>query len=191
MLRARLALVALATILACAGLSADATAQPYDYLLAPPSACGGRDQTNMALSQRAQTQAMLCLHNWARNRASGERPLTPSGMLTSAALAKARDIMRCRPQALRHTPCGEQWDSRIQQAGYERSGCYGVAENIAFGTDSLGSVRSIMDLWLNSQHHRANILTGSYRGAGFAFVRGTFEGYRNVTVWVADFGYRC
>lgn len=190
MLRRLATLGALIALVLCAA-SVPVGARPYDYLLAPPSACGGHDQTDLTASQTVQARTMLCLHNWARKRSSGEPPLHLNHMLMKAALAKAKDIMRCHPQALTHTPCGEPPFYRVQQSGYESTGCYGVGENIAFGTGSLGSVRSIMDAWLNSQPHRENILTSSFRDAGFAFVRGTFEGYRNATVRVAELGYRC
>lgn len=187
----RVAMLGLATaVIFCAAGGALAASQ-YDYLLAPATACGGGNQTDMTLLQGVQARTMLCLHNWARKRASGEPPLHLNHMLMKAALAQAKDIMRCRPQALTHTPCGEPLFYRVRQSGYESTGCYGVGENIAFGTGRLGTIRSIMDAWLNSAPHRENILTASYRDAGFAFVRGTFEGYRNATVRVAELGYRC
>jgi uncharacterized protein YkwD len=63
-------------------------------------------------------------------------------------------------------------------------GWNGAAENIAAG---FGTPQQVMDGWMNSPGHRANILNSSYTelGVGYFAGTGTFPSY-----WVQDFGVR-
>jgi uncharacterized protein YkwD len=70
---------------------------------------------------------------------------------------------------------------RIRAAGYSTGG--GWAENIARGYPTPSAV---MDGWLNSPGHRANILNCSLRALGVGVVRSS--GGR--VYWTQDFGAR-
>jgi uncharacterized protein YkwD len=70
---------------------------------------------------------------------------------------------------------------RIRAAGYQITGAW--AENIARGYPSPAAV---MDGWLNSPGHRANIVNCSLRAIGVGVVRST--GGR--LYWTQDFGAR-
>ena len=78
--------------------------------------------------------------------------------------------MRCNDFS--HTPCGAAFSRVFEQSGYLNSQTtgYELGENIAWGTASLGSARSIMAEWLHSPGHRANILTPTFRQMGLAYV---------------------
>jgi len=67
------------------------------------------------------------------------------------------------------------WD-RIRAAGYTHPS----AENIAAGQDS---PTSVMDAWLNSEGHRANILNCDYKAIGVGLWNGG-----DTPVWTQDFG---
>jgi uncharacterized protein YkwD len=41
---------------------------------------------------------------------------------------------------------------------------------------------------MRSPGHRANILSPGFRDLGIAVRRGSFSGYPNAAVWVAEFG---
>lgn len=179
-----LALLATAVVAAVAGTAQ--AAGPYDKYLAPTDKCA--PQTDRSASVADQELAMRCMVNYAR-RAAGVSPLvgTNTKLMTSAD-RKAADIVTC--QQFSHTACGRPFTYWMQHTGYA-TGCYGVGENIAWGSGSYGTVRSIMSSWLNSDGHRANILNPKYKEQGVGLVVGTMSGYANAAVWVNHFGYKC
>jgi uncharacterized protein YkwD len=182
----RLALIALTTALVLAATSGTALAHHYDYLLAPSSKCA--NQTNTSLSTSDQELVMRCLHNYARVHA-GRAPLRASSLLQTSSDRKTGDLMSC---GFSHTACGRPFDYWIRRAGYVSSSCssWGLGENIAWGTGSLGTPRAIMSGWLHSDGHRHNLLSSSFRDVGFGLRKGTIDGYRGASVWTAQFGYR-
>ena len=194
-LRILLPLLALLTALAYVALPGGGVGEPevadathYDGLLAPLDKCGGSRQTNTSLSTSDQEAVMRCLHNYARIKA-GRSSLAGNSLLTSSSDAKTADMFRCKQFS--HTACGRETLYHVKRVGYTSSGCWGAAENIAWGTGSRGSPRSIMSAWLHSDGHRANILNRRYREMGMGVRKGTFKGYENAQVWTAHLGYRC
>jgi uncharacterized protein YkwD len=165
---------------------ADAT--HHNGLLAPLDKCGGSKQTDTSLSASDQEAIMRCLHNYARGQA-GQSFLAANSLLPSSSDAKTADMFRCKQFS--HTACGHETLYHVKRVGYTSGGCWGAAENIAWGTGSRGSPRSIMSAWLHSDGHRANILNRRYRDVGFGLRKGTFNGYENAQVWTAHLGYRC
>jgi uncharacterized protein YkwD len=167
-------------------VAAATAAGPYDRLLAPAGKC--EPQSNRSAPAADQNLAMRCMVNYAR-RAAGVAPLvgTHSSLMTSAQ-RKAQDILRC--QEFSHTACGRPFTYHMAATGYA-TGCYGAGENIAWGSGSLGTVRSIMSSWLNSDGHRANILSARFRDHGVGLAVGTMNGTPNAAVWVDQFGYHC
>jgi uncharacterized protein YkwD len=132
----------------------------------------------------AQERAMLCL----TNRARGERglaELTAARPLTRAADHKSADILRCGEFS--HEACGRPFAYWMDRFGF--SGC-AEAENIAWGTGPLGSVRSIFRAWMHSPGHRENIL-GPYEQSGIGLRVGRLDGYAGAHVWTQDFGASC
>ena len=131
---------------------------------------------------------MRCMHNYARAKA-GRGALASNSLLASSSDAKTGDMMRCAQFS--HTACGRETLYHVKRVGYTSGGCWGAAENIAWGSGSRGSVRSIMSAWLHSDGHRTNILNGRYREIGVGLRKGTFQGYSSAQVWTAHLGYRC
>jgi uncharacterized protein YkwD len=178
-------------VLAVAALAAalTPTAQAsgaYDRFLAPTGQCA--PQTDRSAPVADQELAMRCMVNYAR-RAAGVSPLVGTNTkLMRSADHKAADIVSC--QQFSHTACGRPFAYWMQQSGYA-TGCYGVGENIAWGSGSLGTVRAIMSGWLNSDGHRANILNPRFKEQGAGLRAGTMSGYANAAVWVNHFGYKC
>ena len=180
----RSALIALTTAMLVAGSGATALAGPYDYLLAPSSACP--HQSNRSLSAAQQEKVMLCMHNYARRKV-GRAPLAASSLLQTSADHKTGDLLRC---GFSHTACGRPFDYWFRRVGYLSCPTYRIGENIAWGSGYLGTVRQIMDAWLNSDGHRENLLSSGYREVGFGLRVGTMDGYGGAAVWTAEFGYR-
>jgi uncharacterized protein YkwD len=169
-------------LLAIAPASASASG-PYDYLLAPESACPG--QSDPSLPAAVQEQTMVCMHDWARAQ-RGESSLAPTGQLRRSSRKKAKDIRRCGQFS--HNACGRNAFYWVAHSGFE-TGHYGAGENLAFGQGALGTVRNMMSDWLNSDIHRNVLLTSSWRDVGISVVDGTLSGHPGVAIWVAHFGY--
>jgi len=111
---------------------------------------------------------------------SGLEPLVLNEALTEAALAKGQNMMS--DQYWAHiSPSGiEPWHF-IDQAGYE----YTVAgENLA---RDFVEANSMMEAWMQSPTHRANILNTRYKEIGIAVIDGTLLGY-DTTLVVQMFG---
>lgn len=151
--------------------------------VAPAPVCPG--QSAPELSGEEQATVMLCMTNYARS-VNGLAPLSRSRVLQRAAEGKSSDILTC--DDFSHEACGRPFTFWDQRYGYLR-GCWRAGENIAWGTGSYGTVRSIFTAWLQSPEHHANIL-GPYREIGIAVRDGSIEGYEGAAVWTQDFGSR-
>jgi len=154
-------------------------------LIAPPAVCP--IQANASALPAAQEQSMRCMTDFARARA-GLGPLDDSQQLDLSAQEKAADVLRCN--SFSHTACGRDFTYWIGQAGYLSESCWHVGENLAWGTEALGTVRSIFQAWMRSPGHRHNIL-GDYDDLGLSLKVGELGGYAEADVWSAHFGSHC
>lgn len=115
-----------------------------------------------------------------KRREAGLDPLALNRELSQAAALKAQDMF-AKGYWSHNSPDGKTpWDF-ILTSGYR----YTVAgENLAknFST-SIG----VMDAWMASPTHRANIVKGGYRDVGFAVVNGVLNG-EETTLVVQMFG---
>jgi uncharacterized protein YkwD len=128
---------------------------------------------------------MRCLLNEAR-RQRGLRALRPSSRLDRAAALRAAAIRRC--DDFSHTPCGRSFRSVYDTAGYSFA-THSVAENLAWGTGSLGTAGATLRTWLASSEHRHNLLGGSWQRFGVAVLAAPrLAGAHGVILWVAEFG---
>ena len=92
-----------------------------------------------------------------------------------------------------HTCPGEAaLTGRYAKSNYLPCGCsWGAAENIAWGPRGKGSPRSIVDAWMGSAPHRANILDGSYTDVGVGVRWGSPDKRKkSAGTYTLDFGYR-
>jgi uncharacterized protein YkwD len=168
--------------LACAAFAFAPAASAKDKIaIAPIRACP--DQIEASATAQTKIASMLCMTNFARV-ANGLKPLTEVKPLRKAAYRKDVDILTC--DEFSHEACGRTFTYWIQRYGYF-SECGAAGENIAWGTGTLGSVRSIFTAWMNSPGHRENIL-GRYTDVGTAFSTGELEGNAGAVVWTQDFG---
>lgn len=111
--------------------------------------------------------------------------------LQKAARAHSKDMIR-RDYFSHNTKGGGTFSQRLKNFGYTPRGYsyYTVGENIAYGSGSSGTPRSIMRSWMNSSGHRHNILNGKFHEIGIGTYTGNYKGYRGVTMYTADFGTR-
>jgi uncharacterized protein YkwD len=171
----------LALVMSPAPARADGHA--WDYLLPAPGVCGPVESDPNA-APADQMAAGLCLANAARANYQRGR-LNPLGTLQIAAYFKASDVLRCQTGDP-HTACGrlmDYWFKRYTRWGDCPSGAF--AENIYWGSGSLGTAREAVRWWLNSdQGHRRALLDPQYAYQGMYLKKGTYHGYPNAQVWV-------
>jgi uncharacterized protein YkwD len=107
--------------------------------------------------------ATLCLINRER-AAHDERPLQANGRLQRAAQGHTEEMVS-GDYFSHFAPSGAGPASRMRASGYIHGGNVGyeVGENIAWGTLSLATPRAIVEAWMSSPGHRANILDPRYR----------------------------
>jgi uncharacterized protein YkwD len=78
--------------------------------------------------------------------------------------------------------------SRIKRTGYVR-GNWSLGENIAWGSGGLATPRAIVNGWMHSPGHRANILHGAFRDIGIGIRLGApGQGLSGGATYVTDFG---
>ncbi len=137
--------------------------------------------TNPAV--RAKVVELVNIARSMSRRCGNERyaattPLTPSRKLDDAAAAHARDMARRKYFDHRGRDGSQPWD-RIRRAGYQPriSG-----ENIAFGPES---AEEVVDGWLGSPGHCANIMDPRFRHIGVGVATGAKRGR---IYWVQTFG---
>lgn len=140
--------------LAAAALTGAAGAVHLDRPVQGSSSVSASIQSSSAASE------VVRLTNSARSQ-NGYAALVEDGALSEAAAVRAREIAR----SFSHTrPSGASFSSALSESGvsYLR-----VGENIASGQKSASEV---VNAWMNSPGHRANILNSSYSRIGSASV---------------------
>jgi uncharacterized protein YkwD len=132
------------------------------------------------------THATLCLLNRQR-RAHGLKKLRDNGRLDLASRRHANDMTR------RNYFAHGDFVGRIRAAHY-LSGAnrgYTVGENIAWGSWDYATPAAIVDGWMHSPGHRANILNGRFHEIGLGVARGApVGGQSRGATYVTDFGTR-
>ena len=180
----RILVVAIGTLLLAAPAGASASG-PWDSLLAPESACPG--QTSVSGTVAEQEQSALCLLNYARAQ-RGVPSLTVASRLQTSSRRKAQDIRHCRQFS--HNACGRDAFYWVRKVGYLKGGA-GAGEILAAGTGDIGTPRSTMNNWLNSDEHRTILLTPRFVEVGISVLSGKLRAVHGMAaIWVAHFGYR-
>jgi uncharacterized protein YkwD len=158
-------LAALALVLAV-GLGASAVAAASASAATCADAHLVPSRTNLS---RVAT-ATLCLINQQRTTRGLPR-LHPKPALEAAATAHSQDMV-ARGYFDHVSPAGVSPLARISRAGYLRAGSgYSIGENIAAATGS-ATPTEIVNMWMHSAGHRANILNPVYRDTGVGVASG-------------------
>ena len=141
------------------------------------SGTGDSDAQNNeeATAEMTQAEAVLKLVNAERKKA-GLQPLTLSNKLTNIAYTKAKDMAEKNYFSHQSPTYGSPFDM-LKQFGVSFSA---AGENIAAGQKS---AEEVMNSWMNSSGHKANILNANYTQIGVGFYRGGQYG----TEWVQLF----
>lgn len=114
--------------------------------------------------------AVFCLVNRVRAE-HGEAPLMRSAQLEQAAEGHGAEMISL--DYFEHvSPTGETPVDRIRLTGYIPGPQVGyvIGENLAWGTLSLATPQAIVEAWVASPKHLANILEGQYSETGIGVV---------------------
>lgn len=110
--------------------------------------------------------AVLCLVNQERAQ-NGRSPLTANPQLEQAAEGHCGELI-AEDYFAHVSPSGETPVQRIVATGYVPGPNvgYAIGENLAWGTLGLATPKSIVDAWIASPGHLANILESQYTETG-------------------------
>jgi uncharacterized protein YkwD len=134
-------------------------------------------QAGRATTVNQNERALLSAVNDVR-RSHGLRPLSVDGALARTARSYTATLIRTN--VFTHGAMS----ARLAASG-ARGPVFG--ENLAWGTGSRGSARSIVAAWMTSPGHRANLLRPGWTRIGLGALKGSFQGYTGATVVTADF----
>jgi hypothetical protein len=138
------------------------------------SGCSGADKRlgSSPSARRIARRALLCLLNKIR-RAHGLKPLRGNPRLLKAAERHSRSMVQ-RGYFSHVEPGGLSPLDRVRRTGYlSGARAWTCGENIGWGEGPTSTPRSMMEAWMNSAPHRANILNASFREVGLGGVPGT------------------
>jgi len=127
---------------------------------------------------RVGTQVSLLQAVNAARASHGLRPLRLDTTLARAAQAHTLDMLRGNYFS--------HGDFSARMAAFHLRGTLG--ENLAWGSGAYGRAQAIVNLWLASPGHRANLLRPAFRRIGLGLANGSFQGESAATVVTADFG---
>ncbi|HEY6068329.1 MAG TPA: CAP domain-containing protein [Gaiellaceae bacterium] len=140
------------------------------------SALAGEAKATPTAAELAMLQAM----NAAR-QAHGVGPLRIDTRLQRTARSHSRVMLRT--DSFSHGA----FAARIRRAGVRARR---VGENLAWAIGALAEAHAIVNLWLASPEHRANLLRPGYHIVGVGIRVGSFEGYAGASVVTTDFAGR-
>lgn len=163
---------------------------PPEELGAERASCSGTTLTPSASNVAAVAKATLCLLN-AERGARKMKPLRPNPLLRKAAASHAVDMVR-KTYFAHDSLDGRDFAQRIQAAGYlRRARNYSVGENLGWAATTLDTPRTMVQLWMDSPGHRANILQPRFREIGIAITRGVPVPDADAgSTYVTEFGAR-
>jgi uncharacterized protein YkwD len=158
---------------------------------AASSSCAGVEAEAQVLSPTQLESRITCLINEERAKA-GLRSVRSSGGLQQAALSHSQDMVR-RGYFGHTSPSGKTFVDRITAAGYTRGARrWLLGENLVWGRGPGSTPQAMVDDWMGSPPHRANLLRARFREIGVAAVRGTpvdSSDLNGVTV-SSEYGFR-
>jgi uncharacterized protein YkwD len=140
--------------------------------------------TASATSARTTT---LCLIN-AERVAHGARPLKLEKRLSRAALRHSRDMVANRYFA-HDSRSGAGFSARIARTGWMQGRSrWNVGENLAWGSGTQATPRSIVNAWMHSAGHRHNMLQPRFRVIGIGIGAGAPTANGSGKTYTTDFG---
>lgn len=158
--------------------------------LAAPAPCDNADVMPTTDNLQRVGASVSCLVNAERSD-HGIRPLNASAQLRAAAQGMS-DLMVEQSFFSHETPDGRALADRVRPIGYlPRSDAWLLGEDLAWGSGSLSTPRAIVQGWMNSPGHRANILAADYEDLGVGVTLGSPRAdWQGGATYATDFGTR-
>jgi len=156
----------------------------------PKPECAHADAVPAADNLATVRHATLCLLNAERVK-HGLAKLHASRPLRGVALRYAKRMVA--DSFFDHvSPTGSTFVQRIAQSTYlQHANGYNLGENLAWGGGPLCTPKAIVNAWMNSPGHRANILDGAFRDIGIGVALGVpVAGSGPGATYVNEFGHR-
>jgi len=155
-----------------------------------PDPCGTTAARPTIAGTDAAGQATLCLVNRERTR-RGLPPLRENSLLSAASLEHSRDMVRVG--YFEHTSAdGRTVGDRLRAIGYSRRVSASARENIAYGVGEEGTPAAIVQAWMHSPGHRADILRPAFTEIGIGIALGAPEvpadEQKESATYTTDFG---
>jgi uncharacterized protein YkwD len=150
----------------------------------------GRRPRRSARGRAATRKALLCLLNLQR-KARGLPRLRSNRRLLRAAEGHSRSMVRLSYFS-HFEPGGIALLARLKRSGYlRRAHGWSIGENLGSGLGPGAAPRAMVNAWMASTPHRANILAGKFREIGLGVVGGV-PGRRRASgaTFTTDFGVR-
>lgn len=139
----------------------------------PGGLSGSTDQNGVSLNN----SQIIYWTNIERNNNGGLSALSENNTLDRIATIRIEDMF-AKQYFDHYSPTGDNVSLEANANSYQY---ITIGENIAEG--NFGSSRDLVDAWMNSPGHRANILNSSYTEIGVAAEQGNFQGSE---VWIAS-----
>jgi uncharacterized protein YkwD len=149
--------------------------------------CASADGPTAQTSTVALANSALCLVNQERT-SRGLKPLKSNRRLVKAATGHARDMV-AHGYFSHDSASGGTFVDRIRKAGYVPPRALPtLGEDLAWGSGSFGTPREIVQGWMNSPGHRANILERKFHEAGMGVAFGDPGAGADGVTYALDFG---
>jgi uncharacterized protein YkwD len=149
--------------------------------------CTSADAPAAHSSSATLSNAALCLVNQERT-SRGLRALEQNRRLAKTAKGHARDMV-AHNYFSHDSLDGADFAERIRESGYVQPRAFpSLGEDLAWGSGSLGTPRSIVEGWMESPGHRANILSRKFREAGMGVAYGDPGAGEDGATYALDFG---
>ena len=180
------------SLISCAATLAAGLALAAVPASASAAACDAADEIPSAGTLDDARDATLCLLN--RERTSrGLRKLRSNGRLREAAERYSRHMV-ARNFFDHVSPTGSTMTGRIKATDYlDDARGWSLGENIAWGGGRLATPSEIVDAWMHSAGHRANILSRAFDEIGVGIAPGAprrLPGGMDAATYTTDFGAR-
>jgi uncharacterized protein YkwD len=170
-------------------VTTNASAKPKVKAKIAQITCANTDVTPTAETLDAVRDAILCLHNQIR-AGKGLPLLKDNAKLRKAAIGHSSTMVS--QGFFDHTsPDGDTFVDRIIGAGYtKKNDGWTLGENLAWGTGDLSTAQGVMNAWMASAGHKANILKKAYREVGVGIRLGVPSDEGVGATITADFGVK-
>lgn len=151
--------------------------------------CADADLAPTAETLERVRDAVVCLQNEQRVQ-EGLRALRQDSKLQRAATRHSQEMV-AESYFAHDSQDGKDFVDRIFKARYVGKGDgYSLGENLAWGTGDLSTPRGVVQAWMNSPAHKANLLRRAYRDVGVGIRLGVPTDAGVGATYTVDFGAR-